>query len=181
PLREWGPPVVDLFQTTPYNQVQRMADFAFPPGFRNYWKSSYLRGLSDQAIDTLVDFMERVPSPHTVIVLEHNGDGALERVPESETAFGSRSWPYNFVVTSAWSSPQDDDRNIGWTRDLFEAMRPVLADAAYVNYLGGDEGADGLRAAYGSKFERLATLKQKYDPRNLFSMNQNVKPAISGH
>jgi FAD/FMN-containing dehydrogenase len=177
PLREYGPPVVDMFQASPYNQVQRMADFAFPPGLRNYWKSGYLRALSDPAIDVLVDFMERVPSPRTVIVLEHNGDGALERVPESATAFGSRGWPYNFVVTSAWSAPEDTERNIAWTRELFAAMRPFLADAAYVNYLGGDEGADGLRAAYGSKVERLAALKLKYDPRNVFRMNQNVQPA----
>ena len=176
PLRAYGPPIVDMFQASPYNQVQRMADFAFPAGCRNYWKSGYLKSLSDQAIDTLVDFMERVPSPQTVIVLEHNGNGALERVPDSATAFGSRSWPYNFVVTSAWSAPHDTDRNIAWTRELFAAMRPFLADAAYVNYLGGDEGAEGLRAAYGSKVERLASLKLKYDPENLFRMNQNVQP-----
>ena len=178
PLRAYGPPVADLFQASPYNQVQRMADFAFPPGLRNYWKSSYLRQLTDQAIDVMVECMERVPSPHTVIVLEHNGNGALERVPESATAFGSRAWPYNFVVTSAWREAADDDRNIKWTRELFEALRPFMADASYVNYLGGDEGAEGLRAAYGAKFERLSLLKLKYDPHNVFRMNQNVRPAI---
>jgi FAD/FMN-containing dehydrogenase len=176
PLRAYGPPIVDMFAASPYNQVQRMADFAFPPGLRNYWKSGYLKGLSDGAIDVLVAFMERVPSPHTVIVLEHNGDGALERVPDSATAFGSRGWPYNFVVTSAWSAQEDTDRNVEWTRALFAAMRPFLADAAYVNYLGGDEGPAGLQAAYGLKMERLASLKLKYDPRNLFRMNQNVQP-----
>jgi len=178
PLRAYGPPLVDLFQASPYNQVQRMADFAFPPGLRNYWKSSYLKQLSDQAIDVMVEYMERVPSPQTVIVLEHNGNGALERVPESATAFGSRAWPYNFVVTSAWHDAADDDRNIKWTRDLFQAMRPFMADASYVNYLGGDEGAEGLRAAYGAKFERLSLLKLKYDPHNVFRMNQNVTPAV---
>ena len=121
-----------------------------------------------------------VPSPHTVVVLEHNGDGALERVPESATAFGSRGWPYNCVVTSAWSNADDTERNVRWTRELFDAMRPFMADASYVNYLGGDEEAEGLRAAYGSKFERLSLLKLKYDPRNLFRMNQNVRPAGAG-
>jgi FAD/FMN-containing dehydrogenase len=178
PLRAYGPPVADLFQASPYNQVQRMADFAFPPGLRNYWKSSYLKQLSDQTIDVMLEYMECVPSPHTVIVLEHNGNGALERVPESATAFGSRAWPYNFVVTSAWREAADDDRNVKWTRDLFEAMRPFMADASYVNYLGGDEGAEGLRAAYGAKFERLSLLKLKYDPHNVFRMNQNVRPAV---
>ena len=177
PLRADGAPLADMFQTAPYNQVQRMADFAFSPGMHNYWKSSYLTALSDQAIEVLVDHFARVPSPHTVIVLEHNGDGALERVPESATAFGHRGWPYNFVVTSAWTDPRDTDRNVAWTRGLYAAMRPYLAHAAYVNYYAGDEGAEGLQAAYGSmKLARLAQLKTKYDPQNLFRMNQNIAP-----
>jgi FAD/FMN-containing dehydrogenase len=176
PLRTFGHPLVDFFQPTPYNQVQRMADFAFQPRLHGYWKSGYLKNLSDAAIDVLVEHFARVPSPHTVMVLEHNGDGALERVPETATAFGSRGWPYNFVVTSAWADPSDTERNVTWTRGLFAAMRPFLADAAYVNYLGGDEGAEGLRAAYGEKFERLAVLKAKFDPENVFRMNHNVRP-----
>jgi FAD/FMN-containing dehydrogenase len=180
PLRRYGQPLVDLFHPTPYNQVQRMADFAFPPGLRNYWKSSFLKALDDRAIDVLVTHFERVPSPHTVIVLEHDGDGAIERVPETATAYGHRGWPYNFVVTTAWSDPQDTDRNITWTRGLFEAMRPFFADAAYVNYLGGDEGDEGLHAAYGAeKIARLAALKGKYDAGNMFRMNQNVKPVTA--
>jgi FAD/FMN-containing dehydrogenase len=177
PLRAYGPPMADLFQTTPYNQVQRMADFAFAPGLHNYWKSAYLKDLSDDAIDILVDHYDRVPSPHSVIVLEHNGNSAFDRVPESATAFGDRSWPYNFVVTSAWSDPNDTEQNVAWTRELFAAMRPFLSDATYVNYLGGDEGVDGVRAAYGAKFERLTILKAKFDPNNMFRMNQNLAPA----
>lgn len=180
PLRTFGSPLADLFHVSPYNEVQRMADFAFPPGLHNYWKSSYIRGLSDEAIDVLVDHFARVPSPNTVIVLEHNGDGALERVPEAATAFGHRGWPYNFVVTSAWAHASDTDRNIAWTRDLYAAMRPFLADAGYVNYFTGDEGVEGLKAAYGAKLEPLATLKAKYDPTNLFRMNQNVTPISAG-
>ena len=178
PLRAYGPPLADMFQTAPYNQVQRMADFVFPQGMHNYWKSSYLRELSDGAIDVVLEFFARVPSPHTAIVLEHNGNGALERVAESATAFGHRNWPYNFVVTSAWPNPGDTERNVNWTRELYAAMHPFLADAAYVNYLGGDEGIEGLRAAYGTKFERLTLLKIKYDPDNVFRFNQNIAPAM---
>jgi hypothetical protein len=112
-----------------------------------------------------------------VIVLEHNGDSAWDRVPDSATAFGYRNWPYNFVVTSAWSDPKDAERNIAWTREFFDAMRPFAAPGAYVNYLGGDEGADGLKAAYGAKLVRLAALKAKFDPANLFRMNLNIAPA----
>jgi len=176
PLREYGPPLADMFQAMPYNAAQRMADFLWPPGLHSYWKSSYLTELNDAAIDILVDFFARVPSPRTVIVLEHNGDSAWDRVPDSATAFGHRAWPYNFVVTSAWSDPKDAERNIAWTRELFDAMRPFAAQGAYVNYLGGDEGTDGLKAAYGAKLARLAALKAKFDPTNLFRMNQNITP-----
>jgi FAD/FMN-containing dehydrogenase len=180
PLRAFGPPIADLFQAAPYNQLQRMADFAFPTGKHNYWKSAYLTALSDQAIDVMVDYFGRVPSPHTAIVLEHNGDGALERVPDSATSFGHRRWPFNFVVTSSWSDPADTSRNVEWTREFYAALGPFLADAAYVNYYAGDEGPEGLAAAYGAeKLGRLAILKKKYDPCNVFRMNQNVLPAAA--
>jgi FAD/FMN-containing dehydrogenase len=176
PLRGYGPPAADLFQPMPYNEAQRMADFLWPPGLRGYWKSSYMEALSDAAIDVVTGFFARVPSPRTVVVLEYYGDGAMSRVPESETAFGHRNWPYNFLVTSAWSDPADTGRNIAWTREFFDAMRPHLANASYVNYIG-DEGFDGLRSSYGEeKFVRLAAIKSKYDPTNLFRMNQNIAP-----
>jgi len=177
PLREYGPPIADMFQAMPYNAAQRMADFLWPAGLHSYWKSSYLRGLGDDAIDVVVRFFEKVPSPQTVIVLEHNGDSAWDRVPDSATAFGHRAWPYNFVVTSAWSDPKDGEQNVAWTRELFHAMRPFAAQGAYINYLGGDEGPDGIKAAYGAKLAHLAALKRKFDPTNLFRMNQNIAPA----
>lgn len=177
PLREYGPPLVDTFAALPYNQAQRMADFLWPPNHHNYWKSNYLTALSDGAIETMSNFFARVPSPRTVIVIEHNGDSAWDRIPDGATAFGSRTWPYNFVVTSAWADASDTARNVAWTRELVAAMRPYLAPGAYVNYLGGDEGVDGLTAAYGAKLARLTALKAKFDPANLFRMNQNIAPA----
>jgi FAD/FMN-containing dehydrogenase len=177
PLREHASRLVDTFQPMPYNAAQRMADFLWPAGLYNYWKSSYLRTLSDAAIDVFVDFFARVPSKRTVIVLEHNGDSAWDRVPDGATAFGHRGWPYNFVVTSAWSDARETEENVRWTRALFAALRPYLAPGAYVNYLGGDEGVDGLKAAYGAKLSRLAALKEKFDPTNLFRLNQNIAPA----
>jgi FAD/FMN-containing dehydrogenase len=179
-LREYGPPLVDLFQPMPFNQAQRMADFLWPSGLHGYWKSAYLEGLSDSAIGAIADFFARVPSKHTVVAIEHNGHGAMDRVDDSATAFGHRRWPYNFVVTSAWSDPADTGRNISWTREFFEAMQPFLAGGVYVNYLGADEGAERLQAAYGAaKLSRLAALKMKYDPANVFRMNQNIAPAAS--
>jgi len=176
PLREFGPPGADIYQAMPYSAAQTMADFLWPRGLYSYWKSSFLKSLSDGAIDTILDFYAKTPSPRTVIVLEHDGDSAWSRVPEDATAFGHRNWPYNLVVTTMWSDASDTDANIRWTRDFWQAMQPFLADAAYVNYLG-DVEEEGIRAAYGKKYERLAALKARYDPTNFFRMNQNIKPS----
>lgn len=177
PLRQFGPPEADVFQRMPYAAAQTMADFLWPRGLYNYWRSSYLKSLSDGAIDTILDFSARYASPRTVVVLEHNGGGAMDRVPADATAFGHRNWPFNFLVTSIWTDPADSEANTRWTRDFCEAMQPFFADAVYVNYLG-ESGEQGVRAAYGAaKYERLAALKKKYDPSNLFRVNQNIKPA----
>jgi FAD/FMN-containing dehydrogenase len=176
PLREFGPPTADTFQSVPYLSAQTMADFLWPHGLLNYWKSSFLKELSDEAIDTILRFFTQVPSRRTVVVIEHNGDGAMSQVPDEETAFGHRNWPYNLLITSMWTDPAQSEANIRWTRDFMDAMQPFLADAAYVNYLG-EEGEDRVRSAYGeAKYKRLAALKRTYDPANLFCLNQNIRP-----
>ncbi len=177
PLREFGPPTADIYQPMPYSAAQTMADFLWPKGLYSYWKSSFLKSLSDGAIDTILDFYSKTPSPRTVIVVEHDGDSAWSRVPEDATAFGHRNWSYNIVVTTMWTDAADTDANICWTREFWSAMQPFLADAAYVNYLG-EVSEEGVRAAYGRKYERLAALKAKYDPTNFFCMNQNIRPSL---
>jgi hypothetical protein len=144
PLREFGMPGADIYQRMPYSAAQTMADFLWPRGYYNYWKSSYLNSFSDGAIDTILDFYSKAPSPRSVVVVEHDGDGAMSRVPEDATAFGHRNWPYNFLVTTVWSDSADTDANIRWTRDFFHAMEPFFAEAAYVNYLGEVE-EEGIR------------------------------------
>ena len=124
----------------------------------------------------MVDRFARVPSRQTVVVLEHYGNSAWSRIPESETAFGHRNWPWNIVITSGWLDARDSELNIAWTRELLDALWPYAAPGAYVNYLGGDEGPAGLQAAYGTKLGRLATIKAKYDPTNRFRLNQNIEP-----
>jgi FAD/FMN-containing dehydrogenase len=176
PLREFGAPAADIYQPMPYSAAQTMADFLWPKGLYSYWKSSFLKSLSDGALDTILDFYAKTPSPRTVVVVEHDGDSAWSRVPEDATAFGHRNWPFNMVITTMWTDPKDSEANIGWTREFWEAMKPFLAEAAYVNYLG-DVDEEGVRSAYGKKYERLAALKQKYDPTNFFRMNQNIKPS----
>ena len=178
PLREFGPPVADIFQPMPYTAAQSMLDDMFPTGYRNYWKSSILRGLSDAAIDTILSHVATVPSPMTMVVIEHNGDGAMNRVGPSDTAFGHRDWSYDILITSIWADSADDEKNIKWTRDIWEAVQPFATDGVYVNYLS-DEGEDRVKAAYAAPtYERLVALKNKYDPKNLFRLNQNIRPTV---
>jgi FAD/FMN-containing dehydrogenase len=176
PLRAFGPPLADLVQPLPYSVVQTLADPLWLRGFHNYWKSSFVRELSDEAIETLVSHFATVPSPLTPVALEHCG-GAIDRVGEQETAFPHRGWPYNLIITSMWSDPADAEKNIRWTREYWEAMQPFAADAVYVNFLGA-EGEERVRAAYGANYERLVALKNTYDPMIFFHLNQNIRPTV---
>jgi FAD/FMN-containing dehydrogenase len=174
-LRKFGPPAVDMVGPMPYVAVQRMFNDAFPPGRYNYWKSSLAPEITDQLIDTLVEHMARVPSPHTAVMLEHY-HGAYSRPAPTATAYSHRRTTYDVVIISNWTESTDNERNIAWTRELFAAVQPQVSRAAYVNFLDGDEGADRIRAAYGENYDRLVALKRKYDPKNFFRMNQNVRP-----
>jgi FAD/FMN-containing dehydrogenase len=119
-----------------------------------------------------------MPSPHSNFYFEHLG-GAISRVGEAETAFGHRDVHFDFTVLTIWTDPDESDANIRWARDLWEAMRPLAADAVYVNNLG-DEGEERVREAYSrDRYERLVALKDKYDPTNLFRLNQNIRPTAS--
>ncbi len=173
PLRTFGPPKVDLFAPMPYVQLQSMLDPFFPPGRHAYTKANFLNDLSDAAIDTFAEYAT-APSPYTSGVLEHLG-GAFSRTPPAETAFAHRSHPFNFSIWSNWVDPADSEKNIRWSRDFWEAMRPSMAAGAYVNYLE-DEADPQAREAYGGNYDRLVALKHKYDPSNFFRMNHNIKP-----
>jgi FAD/FMN-containing dehydrogenase len=177
PLREFGPPLVDIVQPMPFSVAQTSADILWPAGLHNYWKSTFLTDLSDDAIDTMVDRFAGAPSPHTVVVVGETG-GALSRVGEEETAFAHRRWPNYFLVTSAWESPAQSEENIRWTREFWEEMQPFAANAIYVNFESW-EGEDRVKAAYSPQtYDRLVELKNKHDPTNLFRLNLNIKPAV---
>jgi FAD/FMN-containing dehydrogenase len=176
PIREFGAPVVDMFQPMPYSAAQVMADDIWPPGHLNYWKSNFIRDFTDEALEEIIGYFANVPSPLTSVVLEHNGDGALARMPEDATAFGHRCWRYNILITSMWDDSARTDENVEWTRALWRALGPVASGDVYVNYLGA-EGEARVRAAYGpAKYERLVQLKKKYDPSNFLRLNQNIAP-----
>jgi FAD/FMN-containing dehydrogenase len=179
PLREFGPPLLDAIRTIPYVELQSMLDPGAPPYVRNYWKSSYLKHLSDEAIDVLVACSEGMTSPLSQVHLQHLG-GAVQSVGEDDAAFSHRDALCALNIVTKWEDPRDPEKHIQWTRDFEAAMRPFSTGGVYVNFLG-EEGEDRVRAAYGpEKYARLAALKKKYDPTNFFLMNQNIKPAAAG-
>ncbi len=175
PLRTFESPMDDGIQPMPYTELQSARDEGFPSCRLHYWKSGWLRDLTDGAIATLMEFVPQMPSSASGVGLQQM-HGVASRVASSATAFPHRATQYDFLIMSQWSDATDSDRNVQWTRALFEAMQPHLEEAVYVNNLG-DEGPARVQAAYGENYPRLATLKRTYDPDNLFRANQNIDPS----
>jgi FAD/FMN-containing dehydrogenase len=175
PVKAFGSPLMNTIGPATYEATNMMLDGGFPRGALNYWKSSFIRELSDQAVDTMVARFAQCPSPMSAMVLEHI-HGAATRVGISDTAFPHRREGYQVVIVSEWTDPANNNPNIVWARESYDAMRPYFSSARYVNYLGDDEGDDAVEAAYGPNYPRLRTLKRKYDPTNLFRLNQNIRP-----
>jgi FAD/FMN-containing dehydrogenase len=176
PLRQVSPPLVDQVAPMAYSSLQRMSDRFAPPGLQNYWRSGFMRQLDDAAIDCFISHFRTVGSPQTSVLLEHP-HGTVSRVAVDQTAYCHRQDRFVYNIVSMWSDPAESDRHIAWTRELWSAMQPFSSTGVYVNYLGL-EGYDRVRAAYGANYERLVALKNKYDPTNVFRLNQNIKPAI---
>ena len=177
PLKEYGPPVADMMGPMPYTAVQSMIDQTAPPGLRYYDKAAFLNKLSGDAIDVLVDRYAIVPSPNSVILLFQLG-GATSRLPQNHTAYFHRDAVYHWEVIPIWQDAADDEKNIGWARELWDAFAPFTSKGVYVNTMV-DEGQERVVAAYGEEtYKKLTALKKKYDPTNLFRLNQNIKPAV---
>jgi FAD/FMN-containing dehydrogenase len=174
PMRSFGQPIMDTVGPVPYVQVQEFFSPSYPSGRRNYWKSSFVRELGDGAIAVLIDRFAAAPSPFTGIGLEHLG-GAIARVAPDATAFHQRNAPYTVVIAAMWEEAAETEANIQWARESWDALRPWMEESVYVNYL--DAGEDGrVREAFGANYARLAAVKAKYDPENVFRSNHNVLP-----
>lgn len=179
PLREFGPPLEDRIQPMPYLVLQTMLDDLFPRGRQYYWKANLIGQIGDDAIDTMIDFFGDVPSPFTGVGFQQLGNAA-NRVDPDATAFSHRDALYDFLMLSGWEDPSEADRNIEWTRALYDAMRPSLHAGIYVNALGeAEDSEDNVRTAYRPEtYERLVALKNEYDPTNLFRLNPNIEPTV---
>ncbi|MCP3760698.1 FAD-binding oxidoreductase [Streptomyces sp. TBY4] len=175
PLRQFGSPMMDAIAPVPYATVQNLLTEVFQPGLRHYWKSGFVREFSDEAIGAIVDsFASAVPPPFAAVAIEHLG-GAISRVGEGDTAFSHRQATHSLLVLRMWQDPAESAENMAWGRACYDAAEPFLDNGVYVNYLG-DEGEARVRAAYGAGYERLVEVKTRYDPTNLFRLNQNVAP-----
>jgi FAD/FMN-containing dehydrogenase len=177
PLKRFGSPAMDTLGAMPYCQVNSMLDAAYPKGALNYWKSNFLTALSDGAIDTMIDRFAAAPSPMSGLLLEHF-HGAATRVGPTETAFPHRTVGYNFLTVSEWLDASATPANVAWARDAYGAMASHFTAGRYVNYLNADEAGEdtAIAAAFGPNGKRLREVKRKYDPDNVFHLNQNIKP-----
>jgi FAD/FMN-containing dehydrogenase len=174
PLRKFGKPIADVVGPNPYAGWQTALDPLLTPGFRNYWKSHDFGEVSDGLIDALIAHARKIPDPNTEIAFAQLG-GAVTRVAPEATAYSHRDGQFVMNVHGRWQDLGKDQECIGWARDLFQATAPFSTGSVYVNFLTQDE-EDRIKAAYGRNYERLARIKAKYDPTNLFRANMNIRP-----
>ena len=174
PLRTFGKPLGEHVGAMPYSQWQQAFDPLLTPGARNYWKSHNFTELSDKAIDTVLEFAGKLPSPQCEIFIGLIS-GAANRVAADAMAYGHRDAKFVMNVHGRWEDPAQDKVVIGWARSFFDASRPYASSGAYVNFMTEDE-SDRIAGAYGANYSRLTQMKRRYDPDNVFHMNQNIKP-----
>ena len=173
-LRIFGTPHGEFIGVRPFVNWQQAFDPLLTPGARNYWKSHNFEELSDGALGTAMEYAGNLPSPQCEIFIAHV-EGAANRVAPDAMAYAHRSATFVMNVHARWDEAKDDDVCRNWARDFFEASKPYASAGAYVNFMTGDEG-DTLATAYGANQARLAEIKKKYDPDNVFHINHNIKP-----
>lgn len=174
PLRGFGDPYGEHIGAMPYAQWQQAFDPLLTPGARNYWKSHNFTQLSDDALDSIIEFAGKLPSPQCEIFVGLIA-GTANRVPSDAMAYGHRDAKFVLNVHGRWDEAAQDKTCIAWARAFFEASKPYASAGAYVNFMTGDE-SDRVAAAYGANYSRLKEIKKKYDPENIFHNNQNIKP-----
>ncbi len=175
PLRSFGTVLGEHVGVQPFTDWQQAFDPLLTPGVRNYWKSHNFTDLSDKAIDLVIKYAFDLPSPHTEIFFGLLG-GQINRVDAAATAYAHREAELVLNVHGRWEDKADDDKCIKWSRDFFNETQPYASSGVYVNFMTEEE-EDRIESAFGLNYERLTKVKKQYDPKNLFRMNQNIKPA----
>ena len=174
PVRAFGTPHGEHLGVQPYVAWQKAFDPLLTPGARNYWKSHNFTELADGALDSIIEFAGKLPSPQCEIFIGLIA-GASNRIAPDAMAYGHRDARFVLNVHGRWDEAKDDQKGIGWARDFFKASAPYASAGAYVNFMTAEEG-DRVAAAYGANYDRLVQAKKRYDPDNIFHLNQNIKP-----
>jgi FAD/FMN-containing dehydrogenase len=175
PIRAFKKPALDLVGPLPQPALQSMFDTLYPPGLQWYWKADFVNELSDEAIARHIQFGEKLPSMHSTMHL-YPINGAAGRVGNKETAWSYRNSNWAQVMVGVDPDPANNERTIAWAKSYYDALHPYSAGGAYSNFMMADEGEDRVKKTYGTNYERLVAIKNKYDPANFFRVNQNIKP-----
>ena len=175
PLRQFGPPAADLIQPMPYPVINTLSDGGYPKGAFNYWKSAFFTDLSDAPVDIMIDALDRCPSPMSGLAIVPYL-GAVTRVDATATAFAHRAPGYSLLIVAQWLDPRETEPNITWARETFEALHPYMANRSYVNNLTAEDGRM-VHHVWGANYQRLVTVKRRYDSDNIFRLNHNIDPS----
>jgi FAD/FMN-containing dehydrogenase len=176
PIRAFKKPALDFVGPIPHPALQSMFDALYPPGLQWYWRADFFNELSNDAIAQHIRFGQALPTMHSTMHL-YPTNGAASRIGKRDTAWNYRDAKWAEVIVGVDPEPANNEKIISWTKSYYDALHPYSAGGAYVNFLMGDEGEDRVKKTYGDNYERLVAIKNKYDPHNLFRVNQNVKPS----
>jgi len=176
PIRSFGKSIGDVLTRRTYVQMQSLLDATQPKGRRYYWKSEYLPRIESALCDAVIEHAAKIRSPHSAVILFQMG-GALNRLSQDHSPAGNRDARYLLNITGAWERSDDDGANIEWARQAWNDMRRFSTGGTYVNFLTEDDGADRTEAALGGALQRLAQIKARWDPQNVFRTNRNIRPS----
>lgn len=174
PFHDVAPVVAEHVGPMPYPALNSAFDALVPPGLQHYWKANFVNELTDQAIEAHLEHGPKVPVVNSTVHI-YPINGASHRVAPDATAFAYRDATFATVIAGMWPDPTDNEANVEWVRDYYEATAPLSEEGGYVNFMAGDD-QDRIKANYKGNYERLVQIKRKYDPDNLFHLNQNIKP-----
>jgi FAD/FMN-containing dehydrogenase len=175
PIKSFGRPIGDVLVRRPYTQMQSLLDATQPKGRRYYWKSEYLPGIEPALVERFIEHAARIRSPHSAVIL-FQMEGALNRLSQDHSPAGNRDARYLLNIAGSWERPEDDEANIEWARQAWNDLRRFSTGGTYINFLTEDDGAERTEAALGQALERLAQIKTRWDPQNVFRTNRNIRP-----
>jgi hypothetical protein len=175
PIRDFKKPALDWCGPIPFPALQTMFDALYPPGYQWYWKADFVNELSDEAIEQHVKYGNLMPTPHSTMHM-YPINGAVCKIKNKDTAWEYRQSNWSAIIAGIDPDAANKDKVSNWAKEYWNAVHPFSAGGAYINFMM-DEGEERIKATYGDNYEKLRTIKAKYDPANFFRVNQNIKPA----